>query len=152
MDPKQPTDALNRLLQILYRSLPVYLHGKQIWSPRGREEIGRELEEIAADYRMYVEKIVSLVYDGGGCVDPGQFPLDFTSMHDLSVEYLFRELVRRQGRDVAAIERCVDDLETWPEARSLAEEVLGNARGHLDNLEELAAGGQPVIRHEPQHG
>ena len=139
MDPTQPIDALNRLLQILYRSLAVYLHGKQIWSPRGREEVARELEEITADYGMYVERIANLICEADGCVDPGQFPLEFTSMHDLSLEYLFRELICRQQRDLAAIQRCVEDLETWPEARSLAEEVSGNAQGHLDNLRELTA-------------
>ncbi len=144
MDRTQAIATLNRLLQILYRSLPMYLHGKQLWSPRGREQIGRELAEIAADYAMYVDRIGALIYDWDGCIERGQFSLDFTSMHDLSLEYLFREIVDRQRRDVAAIRQCVEDLAGSGTARLLAEEVLGNAQGHLDNLEELAAANQSL--------
>ncbi len=144
MDRTQAIEALNCLLRILYRSLPLYLHGKRLWTPRGREGIGRAIADIAHDYQAYIERIADLVYQWDGCLHPGQFPLDFTSMHDLSLQWLFRELVERQRRDVAAIRGCVEAAGDCPEARALAEEVLGNARGHLENLEELAADDQPV--------
>ena len=44
-----------------------------------------------------------------------------------------------QKQDIAAIQQCVADLAGDPAGRALAEEVLGNARGHLESLEELLA-------------
>ncbi len=61
----------------------------------------------------------------------------FTDTHDLSLDYLLTEMAYYQKQDIAAIERCVADLAGDPEARALAEEALGNARGHLASLEEL---------------
>jgi predicted outer membrane protein len=51
---------------------------------------------------------------------------------------LVSELAFYQQQDIAIIERCVAELVTDPQGRSLAEEILGNARGHLESLDELA--------------
>ena len=49
------------------------------------------------------------------------------------------ELIEAQTRDVASIQRCVDALARDRAGKALAEEVLGNAKGHLESLEELNA-------------
>ncbi|NLY01608.1 MAG: hypothetical protein GXY83_36440 [Rhodopirellula sp.] len=144
MDRTDTIAALNGLLQILYRSLPLYLDGKRHWAPRGREEIAGAVAEIARDYQAYIQRVADRIYRWDGCIEPGQFPLEFTAMHDLGLDYLLKELVERQRRDVVAIGRCAEAVSDCPEARALAEEILGNARGHLDNLEELAANGEAV--------
>jgi len=38
---------------------------------------------------------------------------------------------------VAAIEQCATELEEVASLHSLADEILGNARGHLDILKEI---------------
>ncbi len=63
--------------------------------------------------------------------------MTFTDTHDLSLDYLVNELVDYQRQDIAAIEKCVADLNADGNGRALAEEVLGNARGHLESLKEL---------------
>jgi hypothetical protein len=45
--------------------------------------------------------------------------------------------VRWQKADIQAIEQLATELAEGSEDRALAEEVLGNARGHLQSLEEL---------------
>jgi hypothetical protein len=50
---------------------------------------------------------------------------------------LLQELIRHQRLDIETIEDCVADLRGDRPARELAEEVLGNARGHLENLESV---------------
>ena len=63
--------------------------------------------------------------------------MEFTDLNLLSLDYLLTELVRWQKADVQAIEQLAAELAEGSEDRALAEEVLGNARGHLQSLEEL---------------
>jgi len=131
--------VLNRLLRILYRSLPIYLEGIQPWTRRGAEKGLDVLAEIAADQRAFAGRVVDAIDQQGGRADPGQFPLEFTAVNDLALEFLVQKALDFQQRDVEAIQRCVDDLAKNPPLRSLAEEVLANARRHLQKLEDLTA-------------
>ncbi len=45
--------ALNRLLMIIYRSLPMYLADAVPWMHPGDEKAKHILNHIVADYRMY---------------------------------------------------------------------------------------------------
>lgn len=65
--------------------------------------------------------------------------MSFTAKNDLSLTYLRREVIEHQEQDIASIERCVERLEGVPTLRSLGEEILGNAKGHLEILK-----GQPA--------
>ncbi|MDE0819124.1 MAG: hypothetical protein OSA92_15815, partial [Pirellulaceae bacterium] len=63
--------------------------------------------------------------------------LTFTSLHDTSLDYLLRLLVRAQGDDILLIEKCVASLDEHTVERALAEEALGSAQGHLELFEDL---------------
>jgi hypothetical protein len=129
--------ALNRLLVIIYRSLPMYLADAVPWMHPGDEKAKHVLNHIVTDYRMYSGRIVdSLLARRERCTF-GEYPMTFTDTHDLSLDYLVNELVDYQRQDIAAIEKCVADLNADGNGRALAEEVLGNARGHLESLKEL---------------
>lgn len=128
---------LNRLLAIEYRSVPMYLADAAPWRGPGDEQIAAALENIVLDQRNMASRIAELVLDRRGSIDTGEFPMEFTDMHNLSLDFLLTELVRYQQRDVAAIEGCVARLAGDEEARALAEEVLGSERRHLEVLEEL---------------
>ena len=97
-----------------------------------------------ADYRMYAGRISDLLLSRRKRFTFGEYPMVFTDTHDLSLDYLISELVDYQKQDVAAIEKCVVDLKTDAPSRVLAEEVLGNARGHLESLEEFLK--QPMAK------
>ncbi|RIK76414.1 MAG: hypothetical protein DCC68_19420 [Planctomycetota bacterium] len=129
------TATLNRLLQIHYRSLPMYLASARPWVPRGHEKAAETLELIVEDQKRTVDKITHALLDLGADIDLGEFPMVYTDLHDLSVDYVLKELVEAQRRDVAAIEDCVADLAGDP----LAQEALGAAKGHLESLEEAVA-------------
>ena len=136
MNPTNAIDVLNRLLAVLYRSLPVYLQGARPWvgdeQRRGLDALAR----IAADQRLYAQRVAEAVFQQGGRIETGQFPLDFTSVHDLSLEFLLRKAADYQRRDLEIIQECVAALSDMPRLRTLAEEILGNAQGHLETLEE----------------
>lgn len=127
--------TLNRLLQIHYRSLPMYLASARPWVPAGHEKAAETLELIVVDEKRMIEKISEALLDVGADIELGEFPMTFTDLHDLSVDFLLKELVEAQRRDVAAIEDCVADSAGDP----LAQEALGAAKGHLESLEEAVA-------------
>lgn len=138
--PRINTNAVvNRLLVTLYRSFPMYLGDTAaFWVHPGRDETKPVVERIVADYRMYSGRLIDLLQDRRMQFGFGEYPMSFTDTHDLSLDYLVSELAFYQQQDIAIIERCVAELVTDPQGRSLAEEILGNARGHLESLDELA--------------
>jgi hypothetical protein len=141
MDSK-PNVVLNRLLVILYRSLPMYLADAVPWAHPGDEKARHVLSHIVADCRTYSGRIAELLLSRRQRVNFGEYPMTFTDTHDLSLDYLLNELVYYQKQDLAAVEDCVIILKMDHAARALAEEVAGNARGHLESLTELLR--QPV--------
>jgi hypothetical protein len=129
---------------IIYRSLPMYLADAVPWMHAGDEKAKHALNHIVSDYRMYAGRISDLLLSRRKRFTFGEYPMVFTDTHDLSLDYLISELVDYQKQDVAAIEKCVVDLKTDAPSRVLAEEVLGNARGHLESLEEFLK--QPMAK------
>lgn len=130
--------VLNRLLVIHYRSLPMYLSYAAPWTKRENDDAAKALRNIVADQQSLVERITHQISRLGGVPSTGGFPMEFTSKHDLSIDYLLRELVAHGRRDLAAIEKCVGQLPAHSAARALAEEAQGMAQAHLESLERLA--------------
>jgi hypothetical protein len=130
---------LNRLLAIHCRSFPQYLRWSKPHVPAGRVLELEALEAMALDQDVMSERISRMVVDADALPRTGEFPMEFTDLHDLDIDYLIQLAIRYQLQDVAAIQALVDRLHTSPPARALAEESLGMAKGHLDTLRELAA-------------
>jgi hypothetical protein len=137
MDKLDTYQTLNRLLTIIYRSLPMYLTYACPWTQRGDEKAVATLGHIVEDQKQLANRIAEHILKSGP-IDMGEYPLDFPDTHDLSLDYLIVKLVNCQKDDVTALEQCVADLKNDREAAALAEEALGAARGHLESLEELA--------------
>lgn len=131
------TDVLNRLLATLHRSLPQYLQDSHYWTRRGDERAEAVVRHLVEDQRALSARLAELILERVGQIAPSSFPMEFTDLNLLSLDYLLQELIRHQRLDVETIEECVADLRGDRPARELAEEVLGNARGHLENLESV---------------
>ena len=140
MDQAKIADTLGRLLHILCRSLPMYLEEARPWTRRDDQPAQRALANLVADQRMFSGRVAQTILDLDGNPALGRFPTAFTSLHDLSIEFLMPRIVECQRRDLQAIEQCVHELAGTPMVRPLAEEILGNARGHLDILDALVVG------------
>jgi hypothetical protein len=139
MSPPSTTDILNRLLVLHERSLPMYLSYAPPADLAKHEKARAVLSQIVEDQRRTIDRLATLVMDGGGTVDYGEFPMSFTSLHDLSLAYLLKLLVDRQQKLVAVSERLADQLNLAPYAQAAAREAVGEAKGHLENLQELQA-------------
>lgn len=131
--------ALNEILVTLHRSLPVYLSDAVPWVAHGNEEAHRVLARIVEEKEEHVHRLTELLYARRYTIDRGEFPMDYTSLHDVSLDYLLKELIRGQRREVERIEACERRLAGDREARALAAEVLDAAQRHLRWLETLGS-------------
>ncbi|MCA9189602.1 MAG: hypothetical protein R3E01_34320 [Pirellulaceae bacterium] len=132
-------ELLNDLLVIENRSLPMYLASARPWSGPEGAAAQAELSKIAVDQRRIVDILGGLIVSRGGMVDMGEFPMEFTDLHDLSVSFVLPQIIRRQRSDIVNIQRIAEQLSSDVACRSIAEEALGSAKGHLELLEELAS-------------
>jgi hypothetical protein len=97
------------------------------------------LDQIVDDQKRTVDRLGTLILDSGGTIDYGEFPMAFTSLHDLSLAYLLNLLIERQQKFITACEKLADALGMAPYAQAAAREAVGEAKGHLENLHELQA-------------
>ena len=131
--------VLNRLLVLHNRSLAMYLSDAMPWSVPEDESARAVLRQIADDHRAMVDRLGEMILEGDGTVAFGEYPLRFTAYHDLSFDFLLEKLIEDQKQLVDQIAQCVDQLRLTPPAQSIAQEALGEAKGHLESLEELRA-------------
>ncbi|HVA50186.1 MAG TPA: hypothetical protein VNH11_27725 [Pirellulales bacterium] len=132
-------ELLSELLAIEYRSFPMYLTDACPWTHHGDERATETLQNIVADQKAMVQRTGEFIMDAGGRVDMGEYPMEFTDTHFLSLDFLLKELLRYQRQDVSAIERIVRQLADERAARELAEETLGSERAHLEAIEALVS-------------
>lgn len=139
MNSVDPITVLNELIAIHNRTLPVYLaNSAHPWYSENDTNARETLDAIAADQQATVERLGQLVMRTEMPIEMGGFPIEFTSLHDLSLEYLIRKAIEWQRRDVSMIEAATNLLSDGTDEKTLAQEVLGAAKGHLDSLNELA--------------
>jgi hypothetical protein len=130
-------NVLNRVLEILERSFPQYLLYARPYVPAGQEHVMQTIERIVAGQNNLAERVSHHIFESGGLPDHGDFPIEFTDTHDLSIEFLVDEAIDCLKQDIAELDECVDALRLSPAAQSLASEALGLTKGHLELLEQL---------------
>ena len=128
---------LNRLLAIVGRSFPQYLQYSRPHTPPGRSNLVEALDGIVADQNVMARRICKMLTDAQTPARFGEFPMVYTDLHDLDLDYLIGVAVNYQEQDIATITDIAEQLQLAPAAQSLAEEVLGMAKGQLDTLREL---------------
>lgn len=130
--------ALNQLLTILYRSLPMYLTYASPWTRQADQASVDAVRRIVDDQQQLSNRVAEHIIEHYGRVELGDYPLDFPDTHNLAFDYLIGKLVTCQKSDLAALEECVAALAADREGAALADEAVGSARAHLETLEELA--------------
>jgi hypothetical protein len=137
MSSSNATSALAQGLSVLESSLPQYLANTRPWMRRGDEKAADVLEQIIREQRRDSVRIADVIEAANEPLPSCQYPMSYTDTHDLSMEYLVREMIAYQKQDIVAIEHCTQLAATNIAAKSLLEEVLGSSRAHLELLEEL---------------
>jgi hypothetical protein len=129
--------ALNRLLALVGRSFPQYLQYSRPYIPPGRDNVVETMGSIVADQNVLADRVRQMLVDAEAPIRSGEFPMEFTDMHDLRIDYLVSMAIAYQEQDIAALGQLVNELQNAPAAKALAEEALGMAKGHLESLREL---------------
>ena len=130
-------DILNRVLLVHNRSLPQYLHDAAPWLRPDDHRSREALELIVRDQRQTVDRIGAFIEENNAIWDLGEYPMAFTGYHDVSFDWLLPVLIDRQKKTVTYLQRCAAELSLAPMAKALVEETVGQAKGHLEALEEL---------------
>ncbi len=146
MSQARTIEILNQLIALLYRSLPMYLRYASPWRSDRTEPVWRTVEYMLIDQEALVSRAAALVQELDGRVDTGEFPMEFTGMHDLALEFLLQRLIHYQRRDVERLAQLAQQAASGGidrRARDLVQEALGSARAHLEALEALARGDGP---------
>ncbi|MBS0209114.1 MAG: hypothetical protein JSS27_09190 [Planctomycetes bacterium] len=131
--------VLNRLLAIEYRSLPMYLMDARPWRHTGDQREVQALCDIITNQKSYVQRLSDLILSRAGALRFGEFPMEYTALHDLALDYLLGQLVQHQFGVVAEVEQLAERLGNDRPARELALELLGSEKAHLETLQELAS-------------
>lgn len=140
MPRMQANDVLNRVFAILNRSFAMYLSDADPWTSEADIEAkaSNALSNIVADQRESCRRIAEMLYERREEVEQGEYPMDFTDCHFLSLDFLLTKLIDEERGMIAHIERLVPLFGNDRAARELVEETLGSERAHLEALESLA--------------
>jgi hypothetical protein len=104
----------------------------------GDDDAARTLRAIVFDQKSAATRVAELIASRHGAIRVNPFPMEFTDKNDLSLEFLAVESLELAHDEVAAIEQIVFALPTDDAAaRELAQESLGAAKAHVEDLEDL---------------
>ena len=106
--------VLNRLLQTLCRSLALYVEEIKPWSLAGHEPVWTAIGRLAADSRMYSQRVAEAIIEHGGQPNPGPYPLKFAALNDVGLEFFLREIIVHLKRDQKVIGECAAELAACP--------------------------------------
>ena len=139
MTSPETIDVLNRLYATHNRSLPIYLSLATPYAPVNSEKASAALRHVVEDQKLMVDRLGEMILDLGGDLEPGEYPMVYTSLHDLEIDYIIGQVILQLKRYIVIFADCADQLNLVPMAKALAEEALGAAKGHLDSLEEVVS-------------
>ena len=130
-------NTLNRLYLIENRSLAMYMVDACPWTHAGDAKASQVMANIVSDQKVMSQRLADLIDARGGRLHNGSFPMQFTDLNMVSLEYLVGEVARLLRQDIESIRAAVEKLAGDREAQELAEEILGAEQAHLEALEDL---------------
>jgi hypothetical protein len=137
MNSSELAKVLSRLSAIHNRSFPVFLLQSSSWVRGANDKPAETLKRIAEANQVLVDRIGRELYAHQSVAEHGEFPMYYADWIDLSPTFMVNSAITEVRRDVAAINECVDELAEEPMLLALAQEALGEAKGHVDSLVEL---------------
>lgn len=136
MNTERTCAALDEALTIERTSFVQYLvHARPYYGP-GRDDARDTIHEIVADQSQIAERLAEKLQSLGHVPTSPGFPLEYTSAHDLSIDYLLQLAAERMEQDRERLKGLAVDLALAPTAKALVDEAAGMTVGHLEALRE----------------
>ncbi|MGI9457641.1 MAG: hypothetical protein ACR2NU_13840 [Aeoliella sp.] len=139
MNQRQTTNAvaaLDKLLTLLSRSFPQYLQHSRPYVPAGRDDVQLVFDDIVEDQTLLAERAIDQLSVLGAVPTGGEFPMEFTDTHDLSIDFLVEQAIQYHQQDIQTLRELSQALKLAPSAKAIVDEALGMAQGHLESLQE----------------
>ena len=130
------TTQLNQTLTLLQRSFVQYLRYARPYVPPGQSDRQELIDDVIADQDLLVQRIREKLQTQGVAPSQSQFPMEFTSLHDLAIDYLLQQAVNYQQRDLQTLREISESLDLASASRKLVDEAAGMAQAHLESLQE----------------
>ena len=124
---------LHRAAAILRDSLPRYLMLCPPANLRGEGAARAALRSAADDNELHLSVIGKLLEDHGGNVSPSTFPLAYTSLNDLGMDYLVERLAVGAEHDYVALDTIARQLPYGTLEQARVEEAAGAVQAHADS-------------------
>ncbi len=127
---------VNELLIAAGRSLLQYTAEAYPWSTM-QKDLREPMLALARQQQESVRKLVHWLDDEGEVIDYGNYPVDYTSLHYVSVDFLKNHLISNQAKvvDLATVE-CKEEDEETAHHQFLAE-IMANEQAVLAGLKAL---------------
>ncbi len=109
---------------------------RSVWSASTRD-LREPLLKLAHKQQESVRKLVHWLDDEGETIEYGMYPVDYTSLHYVSSEFLKKYLIADQARvvELATFECKTEDDETAH--HQFLADILANEQAILDELKKL---------------
>jgi hypothetical protein len=127
------SDALNRLVVRLYRSLLQY--AADTAAAESTEQ--RAIEKVAVRQQAFIARLVDLISRHGDVVDFGSYP-DNSELHYVSLDYLLGKLIADEQGLIAELQAALPVLRSDADAAALVTEILTAENENLSRLRELS--------------
>ncbi|WP_437205797.1 hypothetical protein [Planctomicrobium sp. SH664] len=127
-------DRLNDLLVDIHRSLLRYVAEAWTWSQVEDQGLEDLVHRLAAGQEDNVRRLAELLMSRRQRIDFGMYPLAFTSLHYVAIEYLLQELVASQTAIVRQLEDSLISFQSDPQALAVLRQVVDSERAALNEL------------------
>lgn len=132
-------DLLNLVMAYHSASLPRYLAYAKPYVGSGDTKAMRLFRLIGEDHFRTMNLVGHAILRKGGTIQASEFPMVYTDMHDLSVDYMFAEVQKQNAELIDELESIIEQVQDDAEALAVVRESLGAAKAHREQIEELAA-------------
>lgn len=130
----QHNARLNELLIDLGRSLLQYVWESSPWT--NRPELTTKLTNWARQQQRDVAKLVALLDERGWPIDFGVYPVEYTDLQFLSLDFLLPHLAVSQQRIVIELDEAVHTCADDPLAFKVLQEILVHEKQITEEIRE----------------
>lgn len=129
---------LNQLVVDMGRSLLQYVDESWPWTAQESAARRQTLAELATRQRDHVAEIVELLNQRGSEVVFGTYPVTYTDLHYVELDYLISQLIENETALIGQIEATATLCEQDAELVALLDRVASGERAVLNELKSLA--------------